>query len=127
MAVTTHEHHGHEHEGAEGPHTHLTSVGIDVGSSTSHLMFSQLLIGYPSLYQRKPTVLERKVIARSPILMTPFSGNWNIEAEPLIEFVEDTYKQAALTREQIDTGAVIITGEAARRDNAHKIAELFSD
>lgn len=127
MAVTTHEHHGHEHEGAEGPHTHLTSVGIDIGSSTSHLMFSQLLIGYPSLYQRKPMVLERKVIARSQILLTPFSGNWNIEAEPLIEFVEGTYKEAGLTREQIDTGAVIITGEAARRDNAHKIAELFSD
>ncbi len=78
MAITTHEHrghgdHGHDHEGAVGPHTHLTSVGIDIGSSTSHLMFSQLLIGYPSVLQRKPLVLERKVIARSPILLTPFS------------------------------------------------------
>ncbi|HVH89873.1 MAG TPA: hypothetical protein VM783_00600, partial [Candidatus Acidoferrum sp.] len=61
MAITTHEHHGHEHDGAVGPHTHLTSVGIDIGSSTSHLMFSQLLIGYPSLHQRRPMVLERLV------------------------------------------------------------------
>ncbi len=132
MAITTHEHpghgdHGHDHEGAAGPHTHLTSVGIDIGSSTSHLMFSRLLIGYPSVLQRKPIVLERDVIARSPILLTPFSGDWSIEAGPLKELVDATFQQAGLTRDNIDTGAVIITGEAARRDNAQKIAELFSD
>src|SRR6478672_9422690 len=132
MAIVTHEHHGHgehghDHEGAVGPHTHLTSVGIDIGSSTSHLMFSQLLIGYPSVLQRKPVVLERDVIARSPILLTPFSGDWNIEAEPLKRLVERTFTEAGLQREEIDTGAVIITGEAARRDNAAKIAELFAD
>jgi ethanolamine utilization protein EutA len=132
MAITTHEHHGHgdhghDHEGAVGPHTHLTSVGIDIGSSTSHLMFSRLLIGYPSVLQRKPIVLERHVIARSPILLTPFNGDWNIQAGPLKELVEATFKDAGLTRDDIDTGAVIITGEAARRDNAQKIAELFSD
>lgn len=132
MAIIRHEHqahgdHGHDHEGAVGPHTHLTSVGIDIGSSTSHLMFSRLLIGYPSVLQRKPIVLERNVIARSPILLTPFSGDWNIEAGPLKELVDATFNQAGLAREDIDTGAVIITGEAARRDNAQKIAELFSD
>jgi ethanolamine utilization protein EutA len=132
MAITTHEHqshgdHGHDHEGAVGPHTHLTSVGIDIGSSTSHLMFSRLLIGYPSVLQRKPIVLERNVIARSPILLTPFSGDWNIEAGPLEELVDSTFNEAGLTREDIDTGAVIITGEAARRENAQKIAELFAD
>lgn len=132
MAIITHEHgdhgdHGHDHEGAVGPHTHLTSVGIDIGSSTSHLMFSRLLIGYPSVLQRKPIVLERHVIARSPISLTPFSGDWNIEAGPLRELIDDTFQAAGLSREDIDTGAVIITGEAARRDNAQKIAELFSD
>jgi len=132
MAITTHEHsghgkHGHDHEGAVGPHTHLTSVGIDIGSSTSHLMFSQLLIGYPSVLQRKPIVLERNVIARSPILLTPFSGDWNIEAEPLEDLIDSTFEQAGLTRADIDTGAVIITGEAARRDNAAIIAEMFAD
>lgn len=132
MAIIRHEHqghgdHGHDHEGAVGPHTHLTSVGIDIGSSTSHLMFSRLLIGYPSVLQRKPIVLERNVVARSPILLTPFSGDWNIEAEPLKELVDGTFKNAGLSREEIDTGAVIITGEAARRENAQKIAALFSD
>jgi ethanolamine utilization protein EutA len=132
MAIITHEHHGHgehghDHEGAVGPHTHLTSVGIDIGSSTSHLMFSRLLIGYPSVLQRKPIVLERHVIARSPILLTPFSGDWNIEAQPLRELVDETFQAAGLSRDEIDTGAVVITGDAARRENAKKIAELFSD
>ncbi len=79
------------------------------------------------MLQRKPIVLERNVIARSPILLTPFSGDWNIEAGPLRELVDATFREAGLSREDIDTGAVIITGEAARRDNAQKIAELFSD
>src|SRR4030095_7217789 len=132
MAITTHEHqghgdHGHDHGGAVGPPTHLTSVGIDIGSSTSHLMFSQLLIGYPSVLQRKPIVLERNVIARSPIFLTPSTGDGNIEAGRLSELVDDTFQTAGLTRDDVDTGAVIITGEAARRDNAQTIAELFSD
>src|SRR2546429_6727694 len=132
MAITTHEHHGHgdhghDHEGAVGPHTHLTSVGIDIGSSTSHLMFSQLRIGYPSPHERKPQILERVVIARSRILLTPFAGDWNIQPEPLKKLVDSTFEQAGLTRDQIDTGAVIITGEAALRDNAAKTAELFAD
>jgi ethanolamine utilization protein EutA len=90
-------------------------------------MFSRLLIGYPSLLQRKPIVVERNVIARSPILLTPFSGDWNIEAEPLRRLIDDTFSEAGLTRDAVDTGAVIITGEAARRDNAARIAALFAD
>ncbi|MET0500759.1 MAG: ethanolamine ammonia-lyase reactivating factor EutA, partial [Candidatus Binatia bacterium] len=127
ISMLTHQHHGHDHGDGAGPHTHLTSVGIDIGSSTSHLMFSELRIGYPSLHQRRPQVLERVVLARSPILLTPFAGDWNIQAEPLRELIDSTFEEAGLTREQIDTGAVIITGEAARRDNAAKIAELFAD
>ena len=85
------------------------------------------MIGYPSLLQRKPIVVEREVIARSPILLTPFSGDWNIEAEPLKKLVDLTFAAAGLTRDQIDTGAVIITGKAWRGENAAKIAELFAD
>lgn len=123
--MATH-HHDHDHDDMSEPHTHLTSVGIDIGSSTSHLMFSELQVGYPSLHRRRPEVLERKVIGRSPILLTPFSGDWNIEADPLEKLIDSTFRAAGLSREEIDTGAVILTGEAARRDNARKIAELFS-
>ncbi len=125
----THEHHEHDHDHESGVslHTHLTSVGIDIGSSTSHMMFSQLVIGYPSLHQRRPVVLNRRVIARSSIVLTPFTDDWNIEVQPLQELIESTFSQTALRRSDIDTGAVIITGEAARRHNAKRIAELFAE
>ena len=123
--ITHHHDHDHDEIGA-GPHTHLKSVGIDIGSSTSHLMFSELRIGYPSIHHRRPEILERRVIARSGIVLTPFLEDWNIDAEPLRELIDATFCQARLSREEVDTGAVVITGEAARRDNARKIAELFS-
>src|SRR5437773_438824 len=125
--MLTHQHHGHDHGDGAGPHTHLTSVGIDIGSSTSHLMFSQLSVGYPSPTQRRPEVLERRILDRSPILLTPFSGDWNIDAGPLKKLIDGEFEAAGLSPEKVDTGAVIITGEAARRDNAQRIAEMFSD
>jgi len=102
-------------------------VGIDIGSSTSHLMFSKLTVGYPSHTQRRPEVLERRIVDRSPILLTPFTGDWNIDAEPLKKLIDAEFAAAGLSPEAVDTGAVIITGEAARRDNAQRIAEMFSD
>src|SRR5690242_645994 len=103
------------------------SVGIDIGSSTSHLMFSELTVGYPTAHRRRPEVLDRRVLSRSPITLTPFGEDWQIEAGPLRELVSRAFRDADLSPERIDTGAVIITGEAARRENAAKIAQIFSD
>ena len=67
-------HHSHDHDELQSVKLgDLTSVGIDIGSSTSHLMFSKMHVGYPSLHCRRPEVLERKVLSRSPVLLTPFS------------------------------------------------------
>ena len=85
--------HDHEHGGGAIPHTHLTSVGIDIGSSTSHLMFSELTVGYPSPHQRRPEVLSRRIINRSRILLTPFSADWNIDADPLRELILGTFDE----------------------------------
>lgn len=122
-----HHRHGHDHDMGAEPHLHLISVGIDIGSSTSHLMFSQLQVGIPTPQRRRPEVLERKIVHRSKVLLTPFSGDWNIEPGPLKDLIEATFRDAGLTPGEVDTGAVIVTGEAARRENAQKIAELFSD
>ena len=120
-------HHSHDHDEIQSVKLgDLTSVGIDIGSSTSHLMFSQMHVGYPSLHCRRPEVLERKVLSRSPVLMTPFSRDWTIEMTPLERLVQTSFEQAGLKPEEVDTGAVIITGEAARRSNAKNIVEYFS-
>src|ERR1041385_9418734 len=107
--------HGHENEGAPEPHSHLTSVGIDIGSSTSHLMFSELAIGYPSAHRRRPEILERRVIARSPVMLTPFSGDWNIEAAPLAALIDASFEAAGLTRDDIDTRSEEHTSELQSR------------
>ncbi|MCH6546234.1 MAG: ethanolamine ammonia-lyase reactivating factor EutA, partial [Deltaproteobacteria bacterium] len=120
-------HHSHDHDEIQSVKLgDLTSVGIDIGSSTSHLMFSQMHVGYPSLHCRRPEVLERKVLSRSPVLLTPFSRDWTIEMTPLERLVQTSFEQAGLKPEEVDTGAVIITGEAARRSNAKNIVEYFS-
>ncbi len=67
------------------------------------------------------------MLHRSPVLLTPFSQDRVIESEPLSDLLESSFLEGGLSREGVDTGAVILTGEAARRKNARKIAELFSD
>jgi ethanolamine utilization protein EutA len=105
----------------------LATVGVDVGSSTSHLMFATVRL------QRKTqalssefVVVERRVLWKSPILMTPFLADGSIDAQSLGAFVARCYADAGLDREGIDTGAVILTGEAIKRTNARAIAELFA-
>ncbi len=123
-----HDHrHSHDHDELHGVKLgRLTSVGIDIGSSTSHLMFSQMHVGYPSLHCRRPEVLEREILSRSPVLLTPFSHDWTIEMKPLEGLVQTSFGQAGLKPDEVDTGAVIITGEAARRSNAKNLVEYFS-
>jgi len=105
----------------------LTTVGIDIGSSTSHLMFarvhlSRLATGLSSRF----VVVERKVIWQSPILLTPYLSDYTIDTGKLAEFINRSYADAGLTRGKVDSGAVILTGEALKRKNARAIADLFS-
>ncbi|MFQ5826161.1 MAG: ethanolamine ammonia-lyase reactivating factor EutA [Dehalococcoidia bacterium] len=105
----------------------LRSVGIDIGSSTSHLMFSRLVLRRMSLsLSSKFQVVSREVTHESPIIITPFLTGDTINTEALGTFISEAYSQAQITPEEIDTGAVIVTGEAARKDNAEAIAAMFS-
>ena len=105
----------------------FTTVGIDIGSSTSHLMFASVRL------QRKTqalssrfVVVERRILWKSPILITPFLDDGTIDAARLGRFVARCYEEAGLTPAEIDTGAVILTGEAIKRSNARALAELFA-
>jgi ethanolamine utilization protein EutA len=106
----------------------LTSVGIDIGSSTSHLTFSELVMHregtnvMTSHYQ----VVERNVLYRSPILLTPYSDPDTIDMKALESFVDQCYAEAHLTHDDTNTGAVISTGEAVRKKNAEAIVRLFA-
>ena len=105
----------------------LKTVGIDIGSSTSHLMFSRLVLRRIGVQlSSRFVVVERKVVWKSPILLTPYVNHCQIDAEELSRFVGDSYREAGLTPEEIDTGAIIITGEALRKENAEAILGMFS-
>jgi ethanolamine utilization protein EutA len=105
----------------------LRTVGIDIGSSTSHLLFARVL------FQRQGrrlsdrfVVIDRTIEWCSPIVLTPFLPDGAIDASRLSDFVHECYENAGLTRADIDTGAVILTGEAVKRKNAENIDEFFA-
>ncbi len=107
-------------------HLRLKSVGITIGSSTSHLMFSELIVGRSDSRMSRFKVTERNVTYRSPIMFTPYVAGVKVDAERLHNFLMQVYKDAGFTPDAVDTGAVIITGYAARKENAEAIVELFS-
>ena len=101
----------------------LTSVGVDIGSSTSHLVFSRLEL---TLEGSRYRVTKRDVLNESQILLTPYVDDTRIDVEALETFINEQYKTAKIRREDVDTGALILTGVAVRRRNARAIAELFA-
>ncbi len=101
----------------------LTSVGVDIGSSTSHLVFSRLEL---TLEGSRYRVTKREVLNESQILLTPYVDDTRIDVEALESFINQQYKTAKIRREDVDTGALILTGVAVRRRNARAIAELFA-
>lgn len=105
----------------------MRTVGIDIGTTTSHLIFSELGLERQGLRLSSAyAVLERTVVHRSDVTLTPYSSPRRIDVEALRAFVERSYREAGWTREDVDSGAVIATGEAARKENAAAIVALFS-
>ena len=102
---------------------HLTSVGVDIGSSTAHLLFSEIVL---ERLDTRYIVADRKLIHASQILLTPYRDNGDIDADALGAFVEAQYAEAGLKRDDVDTGALILTGVAVRRRNARAIGDLFA-
>ena len=106
----------------------LTTVGIDIGSSTSHLMFARVhLQRLGAALSSRFVVVSRKVLWKSPILLTPYLPDYTIDVDELAGFIGGCYAYAGIERGEIDSGAVILTGEAIKRRNARAIADLFSE
>ena len=101
----------------------VLSVGVDIGSSTSHLVFSRIVL---ERLDSRYVVTKRETFHQSDILLTPYSTGETIDAEALGAFIERQYRTAKIDPDEIDTGALILTGVAVRRSNARAIGELFA-
>jgi ethanolamine utilization protein EutA len=101
----------------------LLSVGVDIGSSTSHLVFSRIVL---ERLDSRYVVSEREVFYNSDVLLTPYTDTNTIDAEALATFITHAYKDAMITPEEIDTGALILTGVAVARSNARRIGDVFA-
>jgi ethanolamine utilization protein EutA len=101
----------------------VLSVGVDIGSSTSHLVFSRIVL---ERLDSRYVVTEREAFYQSDILLTPYAAEDTIDADALGAFIAEQYENAMVDPEEIDAGALILTGVAVRRSNARRIGELFA-
>jgi ethanolamine utilization protein EutA len=100
----------------------LTSVGVDIGSSTSHVVFSKIVLEKNTkVPTEKFEIVEREILHSGPIHLTPFKDQYNVDFEALKELLLEDYREAGIAVSDIDTGAVIITGETAKKENAEWI------
>src|SRR5262249_17504696 len=105
----------------------LSTVGIDIGSSTSHLLFAKVLLQRQSQgFSSRLLPVHPQVAGRSPIMLTPFLADGAIDAGKLGAFISKSYRDSGFARHDIDSGAVILTGEAIKRRNAQAIDEMFA-
>jgi ethanolamine utilization protein EutA len=106
----------------------ILSVGVDVGSSTSHLVFSKLLLKKDEQsVTRRFRIRQRQIIYEGRIIHTPMYDDKTIDINSLTEFFKAEYERAGIYPKDIQTGAVIVTGESARKKNARQIAEALSN
>ena len=105
----------------------LHSAGLDVGTATSHLTISRLVLARPTAeLSNRLTVSERTELFRSEIGLTPYTVEGLIDAVQLVEFFDKAYAASGFTPSDIDSGVVIVTGEAANRHNAPRLADRLA-
>ena len=106
----------------------LLSVGVDVGTSTTSLIFSVLTVENKASGFAVPRleIGDRRVIYRSQPRFTPLLGEELVDGPGVGEILRQEYEKAGIAPSQVDTGAVIITGETSRKENAAAVLEALA-
>lgn len=106
----------------------LLSVGIDIGTSTTQLIFSKLLVENTASNFSVPriSIVDKQIIYKSEVYFTPLISNNEIDGNEIKNIVKKEYKKANISKDDIHTGAVIITGETARKENADEVLHTLS-
>lgn len=101
----------------------LISAGIDIGTTTTQMIISRLTLQNMAGRFAVPRVeiTQKEILYRSAIYFTPLIDHHLIDAPAIAALLADEYRKAGYTPGEIDTGAVIITGETAKKENAEAV------
>lgn len=107
----------------------LLSVGLDVGTTSTQMVVSRLTVENQASAFSVPDmeIRQRELLYQSPVYFTPLLEGNRMDAAALRRLVEQEYEKAGITRQMVDTGAVIVTGESSRTENAAAVMEALSD
>lgn len=107
----------------------ITSIGLDIGTSTTKFIVSHLSIAEQDSPFHLPTsqIIDRTVVYESSIYTTPLTSNQDIDMPSLTIILSNEYEQSGIHFKDVKAGAVIITGETARKENAEKIINYLAD
>ena len=107
----------------------LRSVGLDVGTTSTQMILSELTIENRASSFAVPEmeIAGRKILYKSPVHFTPLLDESHVDGAALRVIVEEEYRRAGIERKQVDTGAIIITGETSRKENARVVLEALAD
>ena len=107
----------------------LLSVGLDVGTTSTQLVVSALLVENRASGFAVPEleISDRKILYKGKVHFTPLLGENLVDGDGVRRIVEEEYRAAGITQENVDTGAVIITGETSRKENAAAVLSALSE
>lgn len=109
-------------------HVTLNTVGIDIGSAGTQIIFSRInLRRLGEDLSSRYFVVSRETLFQSPVALTPYSSEERIDEAKLGAIIDDAYDVAKIHPDDIDTGVVILTGEALRRENSEAIAGVLAE
>lgn len=106
----------------------ILSIGIDIGTSTTQLIFSSFMIENLASNYAVPrySIVNKKIIYKSEIIFTPLLNKSRIDLEALKQFIQREYVLSGILKNNVKTGAIIITGETARKENADMVLKSLS-
>jgi ethanolamine utilization protein EutA len=107
----------------------ILSVGIDIGTTTTHIIFSKISVENiaSSFLVPEVKITEKKIIYKSDIYFTPLITRDKINLDELKAMITKEYEKAGICKKNIDTGAIIITGETSRKENAEEVLKYLSE
>jgi ethanolamine utilization protein EutA len=105
----------------------LLSVGLDVGTTTTQIVFSRIVLRNvaPALQVPRIGIADRRVLYQSPIYFTPLATRERVDVSALEKIVGEEYRRAGFSPAKVETGAVIVTGEIAKKENAAEILQAL--